>query len=191
MMSMFLPRQVSTFAKLVGKSFEVQFSIAVINTLLTTAGLVALGVSGPLMISFIVFVCSFVPVVGVFLSTLPMAVAALSEYGVSKVMQVILMVLGVHAVEAYLLNPQIYSTHLKLHPVVVIGVLYVAEHLVGVQGLVVAVPCAVYVINNLILGGNKEEKNILLLDGEIERADSPGVSPAVAPSSSARGPATL
>jgi predicted PurR-regulated permease PerM len=37
------------------------------------------------VLSFIVFICSFVPVAGVFLSTLPMAVAALGEYGVSKV----------------------------------------------------------------------------------------------------------
>lgn len=47
---------------------------------------------------------------------------------------------------------QIYASKLKLHPVVVIGVLYVAEHLVGVQGLIMAVPCAVFVINNVILG---------------------------------------
>lgn len=49
---------------------------------------------------------------------------------------------------------QIYASKLKLHPVVVIGVLYVAEHLVGVQGLIIAVPCAVFVINNVILGNN-------------------------------------
>lgn len=49
---------------------------------------------------------------------------------------------------------QIYASKLKLHPVVVIGVLYVAEHLVGVQGLIIAVPCAVFVINNMILGSN-------------------------------------
>lgn len=47
---------------------------------------------------------------------------------------------------------QIYASKLKLHPVLVIGVLYVAEHLVGVQGLIMAVPCAVFVINNVILG---------------------------------------
>ncbi|CAB1101425.1 unnamed protein product [Ectocarpus sp. CCAP 1310/34] len=144
--------QVSIFAKLVGQSFEVQFTIAVINTILTTAGLIALGVSGPLVLSFIVFLCSFVPVIGVFISTLPMAVAALGDYGMSKVFQILLMIFGVHAVEAYFLNPQIYASKLKLHPVVVIGVLYVAEHLVGVQGLIMAVPCAVFVINNVILG---------------------------------------
>lgn len=49
------------------------------------AGLIALGVSGPLVLSFIVFLCSFVPVVGVFISTLPMAAAALGDYGMSKV----------------------------------------------------------------------------------------------------------
>lgn len=49
------------------------------------AGLIALGVSGPLVLSFIVFLCSFVPVIGVFISTLPMAVAALGDYGMSKV----------------------------------------------------------------------------------------------------------
>lgn len=48
-------------------------------------GLIALGVSGPLVLSFIVFVCSFVPVIGVFLSTLPMVVAALGDYGMTKV----------------------------------------------------------------------------------------------------------
>lgn len=47
--------------------------------------MIGLGVSGPLVLSFIVFLCSFVPVVGVFISTLPMAVAALGDYGMSKV----------------------------------------------------------------------------------------------------------
>ncbi|CAN0407067.1 unnamed protein product, partial [Phaeothamnion confervicola] len=109
--------QVQTFARLVGQSFEVQLLIALCNTVLTTAGLLFLGLRGAWVLSFMasflfwgeeeVFVCSFVPVAGVFLSTLPMAVAALSEYGVSKVFSVLLMVLGVHAVEAYLLNPQV------------------------------------------------------------------------------------
>lgn len=44
-----------------------------------------MGISGPLVLSFIVFLCSFVPVLGVFLSTLPMVVAALGDYGMSKV----------------------------------------------------------------------------------------------------------
>lgn len=52
---------------------------------LFVTGLIFLGISGPLVLSFIVFLCSFVPVLGVFLSTLPMVVAALGDYGMSKV----------------------------------------------------------------------------------------------------------
>jgi hypothetical protein len=35
-------------------------------------------------------------------------------------------------------------------------VLYVTEHVVGVQGLVVAVPCAVFIINNVLKIGQQK-----------------------------------
>lgn len=51
---------------------------------------------------------------------------------------VIAMVTGIHFVEAYLLNPAIYSAHLKLHPLLVLSTLVVAEHSLGVWGLLLA-----------------------------------------------------
>ena len=51
---------------------------------------------------------------------------------------VVLMVTGIHFIEAYLLNPAIYSAHLKLHPLLVLSVLVVAEHSLGVWGLLLA-----------------------------------------------------
>lgn len=54
---------------------------------------------------------------------------------------VIAMVTGIHFVEAYLLNPAIYSAHLKLHPLLVISTLVVAEHSLGVWGLLLAGQC--------------------------------------------------
>ena len=51
---------------------------------------------------------------------------------------VVLMVTGIHFIEAYLLNPAIYSAHLKLHPLLVLTVLVVAEHSLGVWGLLLA-----------------------------------------------------
>ena len=51
---------------------------------------------------------------------------------------VIAMVTGIHFVEAYLLNPAIYLAHLKLHPLLVISTLVVAEHSLGVWGLLLA-----------------------------------------------------
>ena len=50
----------------------------------------------------------------------------------------IAMVTGIHFVEAYLLNPAIYSANLHLHPLLVISTLVVAEHSLGVWGLLLA-----------------------------------------------------
>ena len=54
---------------------------------------------------------------------------------------VCLMVTCIHFIEAYGLNPAIYSAHLKLHPLMVLTVLVVAEHSLGVWGLLLAGAC--------------------------------------------------
>lgn len=63
---------------------------------------------------------------------------------------VLLMVTGVHFVEAYGLNPAIYSAHLKLHPLMVLSVLVFAEHSLGVWGLLLAVPLTVFLLDYCI-----------------------------------------
>lgn len=111
---------VRSFAKLLGTNFEIQGVIAIINTALTTAGLLLLDIPGARFLSLLVFVCSFVPVVGVFVSTIPACVLALAEHGGLRLAQVVIMVLVVHFIEAYLLYPQIYASKLKVHPLLVL-----------------------------------------------------------------------
>lgn len=95
-------------------------------------------------------VCSFIPVAGCIISTFPIGFVALTEYGFMKLALVILMVFGVHVVEAYGLNPAIYSAHLRLHPLLVLTVLVVAEHSMGVWGLLLAVPITVFMLDYCI-----------------------------------------
>jgi len=100
-----LAPKIVAFGKLVGQGFEVQSVIAVVNTILTTLGLILLKIPGYGFLSFIILITSFIPVFGVFLSTFPMALVALSEYGVKSMIDVIIMVIGIHAVEVrYLLG---------------------------------------------------------------------------------------
>ncbi|CAN8061700.1 unnamed protein product [Agarophyton chilense] len=141
---------VAKFGSVVGKSFEAQGLIAIVNTALTTAGLLVLSIPGVGFLSVVTLVCSFIPVAGVFVSTLPMCIIALSEYGVAKPVAVIVMVILVHLIEAYVLNPQIYSAHLHLHPFMVLVVLYIAEHSYGIPGLLMAVPVAVYILRTIM-----------------------------------------
>lgn len=99
----------AAFGALFGKALQAQASVAVVNTLLTCLGMLALQIPGVGFLSLIVFFCSFIPVAGVVLSTVPIGFVALTEYGIARLVAVIIMVLIAHAVEAYLLNPAIYS----------------------------------------------------------------------------------
>lgn len=135
---------ISEFFSLLGRSFEAQSMIAMVNTTLTTAGMAILGLPGIGFLSLLCLICSFIPLVGIMFSTLPMCIVALTEYGAAKATAVLVMVAMVHLVEAYFLNPQIYSAHLKLPPLMVLTVLYIGEHAGGVMGLILAVPITVY-----------------------------------------------
>eukprot|EP00798_Chlamydomonas_sp_ICE-L_P015257 gene15258-21340_t len=140
----------SVFGKLFGRAMEAQARIALCNTILTCVGLLALEIPGVGLLSLFVFVCSFIPIAGVIISTVPIGFVALTEYGFFKLLLSVLMVAGVHFVEAYLLNPAIYSAHLKLHPLVVLSVLVFAEHSLGVWGLLLAVPLTVFTLDYCI-----------------------------------------
>src|SRR5690606_26518806 len=105
------------FGVLVGRAIEAQAWIACVNTALTLVGMLLLGIPLVAVLSMIVFVCSFIPVLGVFLSTTPIVLVALNTGGPTLSLAAIGMVIVIHMFEAYLLNPLIYGRHLRLNPV--------------------------------------------------------------------------
>lgn len=138
------------FGMLLGRAIEAQAAIAVLNTLLTLIGLLLLRIPLTAMLSFVVFVCSFVPVLGVLISTTPIVLVALNAGGFGLSLAAIGLVVIVHAVEAYLLNPLIYGKHLKLNPVLTLIILYVGYHAFGFWGLLLGVPLARYFIHDVL-----------------------------------------
>ncbi|MBI5624109.1 MAG: AI-2E family transporter [Elusimicrobia bacterium] len=145
---------IAQFAKLMGRAFEAQTLIAVANTAVTAVGMALLGIPNIGILSVAVFLCSFIPVAGVFISTAPICLAGLimDGGGLRTAGGVVLMVAVVHMVEAYVLNPRIYGHHMKMNPLAVLFGLVLAEHLVGVWGLVIAVPLMTYVWKHVVLG---------------------------------------
>lgn len=145
---------IATFGRLLGRAFEAQTMIALLNTALTAIGMTALGLNGIGLLSLTVFLCSFIPIAGVFISTVPMCLVALTQEdgGLALMFGVIVMVTLVHILEAYVLNPRIYGHHMKLHPLAVLVVLYLGHHLVGLWGLIIGVPLATYVWRHVIMG---------------------------------------
>lgn len=133
------------FGVMLGRAFEAQTGIALVNALLTSIGFLILGIPSIALLATIVFFCSYIPVVGVMLSTVPAALFAFKAGGVTLVLWLIVMVLVVHAIEAYALNPIIYGRHMKMHPVAILAILLVGEHVFGLWGLILGVPIAAFV----------------------------------------------
>ncbi len=141
---------IARFGILLGRAIEAQAAIALLNTLLTLVGLLVLGIPLVAMLSVIVFVCSFVPVLGVFISTVPIVLVALNAGGPTLSLAAVGLIVVIHAVEAYLLNPIIYGKHLKLNPVLTLIILYVGYHAIGFWGMLLGVPVARYFIHDVL-----------------------------------------
>jgi predicted PurR-regulated permease PerM len=141
---------IGRFSILLGRAIEAQAAIAVVNTVLTLIGLLLLKIPLVAMLSVVVFVCSFVPVLGVLISTTPIVLVALNAGGFSLSLAAVALVIVIHAVEAYLLNPMIYGRHLKLNPVLTLIILYVGYHAIGLWGMLLGVPVARYFIHDVL-----------------------------------------
>lgn len=138
------------FGVLVGRAIEAQAWIACVNTVLTLIGLLVLGIPLVAMLSLIVFACSFIPVLGVFISTTPIVLVALNAGGLSLSVSAVVLIIIIHAIEAYGLNPIIYGRHLKLNPVLTLVILYVGYHGFGLWGMLLGVPVARYFIHDVL-----------------------------------------
>jgi len=140
---------IARFGILLGRAIEAQAAIAVLNTVLTLIGLLLLKIPLVAMLSVIVFGCSFVPVLGVFISTVPIVLVALNAGGLPLSVAAVVLVAVIHAIEAYLLNPLIYGRHLKLNPVLTLIILYVGYHAFGLWGMLLGVPVSRYFIHDV------------------------------------------
>ena len=146
---------------LIGKAFLAQGIVSLIDATLIYLALVLLGVENPLLLSVIVFVFSFVPVVGVILSAIPIAMMAIvqSNGSLALALWALGAVLLVHLIEATVLSPRIVGKMLHLHPVLGIVVLGIAQQFFGIWGLLLAYPVTVFLIFRSAGAERRENSN--------------------------------
>jgi predicted PurR-regulated permease PerM len=121
-----------------------QLVICVINSLFTYAGLLTFGVKYKLILAMVAGVMSLVPIFGSILSSVPIVLVALvsGDEGIDifRGVAMTLWIIGIHFIEANVLNPKIIGTAAKIHPVLVIFSLFLGEHAFGLVGALLAVP---------------------------------------------------
>ena len=139
-------KSIHDFGLVLGQAFEAQFLIALVNTLLTALGLSILGVGEHIaFLSVLVFLFSFVPVVGVFISSVPICLVALQVSGIHAMLAAIGLIIVIHLLEGYVLNPRIYGYRLRINPVIVLIILTIGGKLFYFWGLILGVPVCTYI----------------------------------------------
>lgn len=139
------------FGKVLGHAMQAQFYIACVNTFLTAIGLHFMGMGDQVaFLSVLVFLFSFVPVAGVFISSVPICLIALNTGGFKLVLLSIGMITFIHLVEGYILNPLIYGARLRLNPVIVLIILTVGGKLFHIWGLILGLPVCTYLFGHAI-----------------------------------------
>ena len=138
------------FATVLGKSLEAQFTIAVVNSVLTAIGVALLGLgSNMAFLTVIVFLCSFIPVLGVFISSVPICLIALQVSGLTTMILAIVMITVIHLIEGYVLNPRIYGSYMRINPVIVLFILTIGAKLFHIWGLILGVPICTYIFGRI------------------------------------------
>jgi predicted PurR-regulated permease PerM len=121
-----------------------QLVICLINGCLTYVGLVVFGVKYGLILAIVAGMMSLIPIFGAILSSVPIVIVALvsGDAGIDAVrgIAMLLWIIGIHFIEANLLNPKIIGTAAKIHPVLVIFALFFGEAAFGLVGALLAVP---------------------------------------------------
>jgi predicted PurR-regulated permease PerM len=108
---------------------------------LTWAGLGALGVEYAFTFAVLTGVLEIVPFFGPILAAVPPTLVALAE-SPTKALVVVIIYVAIHQIEAHLISPMVMARSVKLHPVVVILAVLAMGELLGLAGIVLAVPTA-------------------------------------------------
>jgi predicted PurR-regulated permease PerM len=116
-----------------------QLVICGINGALSAVGFAIVGLKYWPVMALVASVFSLIPIFGSIASAVPAVAIALTQ-GLPTATFVLLWIVGIHQLEANVLNPKIMGDSAKIHPVLVIFALLAGEHFFHVVGALLAVP---------------------------------------------------
>jgi predicted PurR-regulated permease PerM len=116
-----------------------QLVICLINGVLSAIGFALVGLKYWPVLAVVSTVMSLIPIFGSIASAVPAVALGLTQ-SLGTAAFVLAWIVGIHQLEANVLNPKIMGDAAKIHPVLVIFSLLVGEHLFHAVGALLAVP---------------------------------------------------
>ena len=159
---------------------RMQVVVAAINAAGIGLGAWIMGTPLVIPITAIVFLCSFVPIVGALASGAFAVLLALVDGGITHAVIMVIIVIGVHFLETHGLQPFLMGHAVQVHPLGVIVVVAAGTYLFGLPGALFAVPITA-MLNSAIKalkadGGSNDVDNEQDLEHEVEEEITPGNS---------------
>jgi len=170
----------SSFSYTFGKVMKVQVVIAAVNCAISTAYLTITGFPHIMVLSIMIFIFGLIPIAGAFISTIPLVIIAFNFAGIFKVVEVIIMIVIIHAVEAYVLDPKLLSHRTALPVSIVFVALIVSQSYVGIWGMLLGIPFFIFLMNVLGIdySGALKKEALLKKTAAAERRKARRVNPA-------------
>lgn len=137
------------FVNTFGVVMEAQLFIATVNTVITTITLAFMKMPNLASLAIMVFLLSLIPVAGAIISCIPLSLVAYSVGGIQDVIYILLLIIAIHALETYVLNPQFMSSRTQLPIFFTFVILLVADWLFGTWGLIVGIPVFTFLLDIL------------------------------------------
>ena len=137
------------FVSSFGKVIEVQLLIALFNTILTITGLWIFGCPYLFALTIMVFLLSLIPVAGVMISFIPIGIIGYQIGDIKLVLWTIIMIIIIHGIETYVLNPRLYAHKTKLPMFYTFIILIFSQHFMGIWGLIIGIPIFMFLLDVL------------------------------------------
>ncbi|AQY51034.1 hypothetical protein PWEIH_13290 [Listeria weihenstephanensis FSL R9-0317] len=157
----------SKFTETFGKVIEAQFMIALVNCVLTTIALWIMGFPQLFSLAIMVFLLGLIPVAGVIISMIPLTIIAYAIGGINYVLIILVLVVVIHAIESYILNPKLMSAKTDLPVFYTFIVLIFSEHFFGIWGLIVGIPVFMFFLD--VLGVINEDEVMVHPDKKVTK----------------------
>lgn len=144
-----------------------------------TIGALILRVPFPFAIGVLVFLLSFIPIVGALLSGAVAVLLALVEHGPVIALIMLGVVVAVQQLESHVLQPFILGRSVRVHPLAVILAIATGSILGGIVGTLLAVPVAAVLnaVGHHLLSGDDDDPADAEgdpVDGDAVAAGAPG-----------------
>jgi predicted PurR-regulated permease PerM len=136
-----------SFLNSFGKVMQAQILIAFANSIISIIVLWIMGFPQLVALWAMIFTLSLIPVAGVIISLVPLSLIAYQIGGITNVIWVIGMIVIIHGIESYILNPKLMSDKTELPVFLTFIVLIVSEHLLGVWGLLIGIPLFIFILD--------------------------------------------